>query len=139
MSLPSSTWNLHKHAQEVIEIRISPSERISPFYEKCNKSHLATSSILNMVLITTNELPVSKGFIQVPMFIRIIQILLYIAKGQIISETIFLVLNFSKPKRNVCKILPQLLGQNIFVRFVGELRFPKSPFEINRPLRKSTY
>ena len=32
---------------------------------------------------------------------------------------------------------PSLLGQKIFVRFLGELKKPKSPFEINWPLEHS--
>ena len=33
---------------------------------------------------------------------------------------------------------PSLLGQKFFVRFLGELKKPKSPFEINWPLTDTT-
>ena len=41
---------------------------------------------------------------------------------------------FNSPKTNKLEnvnIHPSLLGQKFFVRFLGELKKPKSPFEIN--------
>ena len=57
------------------------------------------------------------------------------SKGQLISKGNFSV--FNSPKKNELEnvnFCPSLLGQKFFVRFLGELNKPKSPFEINWPL-----
>ena len=55
------------------------------------------------------------------------------AKGQLISKCLFGVYNFS-PKNERKQDL--VVKSNFFVRFLGELRIPKSSFEINWPLVK---
>ena len=53
------------------------------------------------------------------------------SKGQKISKVNYVVLNSSKKNvRNICQILPYLLGQELFVRFLEDMRTSKSAFEI---------
>ena len=56
-------------------------------------------------------------------------------KGQLISKGNFSVFNYPKKTNpenvNFC---PSLLGQKFILRFGGELKKPKSPFEVNWPL-----
>ena len=57
------------------------------------------------------------------------------AKGQLISKCLFGVFNFSqKTNENKSTWGIIVVKLNIFIRFLGELRIPKSPFEINWPL-----
>ena len=55
-------------------------------------------------------------------------------KGQLISKEILVASVLSKNELEFVKFCPSLLGQKFFVRFLGELKKPKSPFEINLPL-----
>jgi hypothetical protein len=48
-------------------------------------------------------------------------------KGQLISKGNFSVFNYPKKELKNVNFCPSLLGQ----RFLGELKKPKSPFEIN--------
>ena len=59
------------------------------------------------------------------------------AKGQLISKCLFGVFNFSQ-KMNENKSTWGIIAvkSNFFVHFLGELRIPKSPFEINWPLNQ---
>ena len=52
------------------------------------------------------------------------------AKGQLISKENFGVFNSPKNKLKIVNFCPSQLGQIIFLRFLGELKKPKSPFEI---------
>ena len=57
------------------------------------------------------------------------------AKGELISKCLFV--NFNSPKKRNEKIRLYNYGtssQIVFIRFLGELKTPKRPFEINRPL-----
>ena len=58
------------------------------------------------------------------------------SKGQLISKRVFGVVNSSKKPEKNCpnSIWYDSSGQIVFVRFLKELRVPKSPFEINWPL-----
>jgi hypothetical protein len=44
------------------------------------------------------------------------------------------VFNFHKNELENVNFCPNLLGQQLFVLFLGEFKKPKSPFEINGPL-----
>ena len=55
----------------------------------------------------------------------------YILKGQLISKGNFCVFNSPKNQLENVNFCPSQLGQKFFVRFLGELKKPKSPFEIN--------
>ena len=61
----------------------------------------------------------------------------YILKGQLISKGNFCVFNSDSPKNQLENVnfCPSLLGQKFSVRFLGELKKLKIPFEINWPLR----
>ena len=52
-------------------------------------------------------------------------------KGQLISKCHFSVLNSPKNELEIVNVCPILLGQKFFVPFLGELKKPKSPFEVN--------
>ena len=54
-----------------------------------------------------------------------------LAKGQLISKGNFSVFNSPKNELENVNFCLSLLGQKFFVRFLGELKKPKSPFEIN--------
>ena len=58
-------------------------------------------------------------------------------KGKIISKANYLVLFYfkkEKKKQNISKILPQLLGQKFFIRFLEELWKRQFPSEMIWPL-----
>ena len=55
-------------------------------------------------------------------------------KGQLISKCLFGVSNSPKKGTWNSNFCPSLLGQKFFVRFLGELKKSKCPFEINWPL-----
>ena len=56
-------------------------------------------------------------------------------KGQLISKCLFGVFTFSqKTNENKSAWGIIVVKSNLFVRFLGELRIPNSPFEINSPL-----
>ena len=59
-----------------------------------------------------------------------------VTKGQLISKEILLSTILPKNELDIVNFYPSLLEQNFFVRFLGELKKPKSPFEINLPLEK---
>ena len=60
--------------------------------------------------------------------------LFHCIKGQLISKGNFSVFNSPKNELENVNFCASLLEQNFFVRFLGELKKPKSPFEINCPL-----
>ena len=61
-------------------------------------------------------------------------------KGQLISKCLFGVFNFSqKTNKNKSTWGITVFKSNFFVRFLGELRLAKSPFEIISPLANQFY
>ena len=52
-------------------------------------------------------------------------------KGHLISKGDFSVFNSPKNELENVDFRPSLLGQKFFIRFLGELKKLKSPFEIN--------
>ena len=52
-------------------------------------------------------------------------------KGQLISKSLFSVFDSPENELKNSNFCPSLLGQTFFVRFLGELKTPKSPIEIN--------
>ena len=57
-----------------------------------------------------------------------------VAKGQLITKCLFGAFNSSKNEFGNSNFCPSLLGKKFFVCFLGELKKPKCPFEINWPL-----
>ena len=69
-------------------------------------------------------------------FFDIIVRIAVFTKGQLISKCLFGVFNFfQKTNKNKSTWGIKVVKSNYFVRFLEELRIPKSPFEINWPLR----
>ena len=63
--------------------------------------------------------------------IKIIKALHFIAKGQLISKGLFGFSILPKNELENVNFCPSLLGKKCFFHFLGELKKPKSPFEIN--------
>ena len=59
---------------------------------------------------------------------------LLLFKGHLILKGNFSVFNSPKNELENVNFCPSLLGQKFFVRFLGELKKTKSPFETNWPL-----
>ena len=62
---------------------------------------------------------------------RLFSTIQYHTKSQFISKENFGVSNSSKNEPENLNFCPSLLGQKFFVRFLEELKKPKSPFKIN--------